>query len=631
MLEFCYLTTLGSIFTLILVIFKSVLIKKYGGSWYYYIWILVLISFCFPYKLDIFQYLYKTPQQNIYTPVFEQNITFQNLTQSNNLISTNNTYHLTVSIEQILYTVYFIGFFAFTVYYILCYYIFLKGLKKTIKEALNTQYLNCLNDICSEMGISKTIKLKQSYINCSPMLIGIINPTIILSTKDYTINEVSMIFKHELTHYKRNDIIYKLFALIVHIIHWFNPISYLALHNINEACEYSCDEAITKKMNEQNKREYGYMLLNQIQSDNSNNLFLTKFVYNNKNILKRRINIIMNDKKYKRVQITLISVLALILCSNFFNLNSINAKEIVQNNEPRKLGVYIPKSEIISTSEEEIQAIYKLEDSSRTNVYKETRSLTDSEQDRLKILRQYYIYGDKKPQRELPLKSGDYDVYFDLENGIFFYPERELTDDELLQIIAWRQKVNLVLSIRYHLEAETTIPENIEINETKAVELAAQSITNLFDVDFSTNSFTVNAVFSQPNSISPNKWQISVTPNYKDKVSDWNYMVWIDAITGEISTLRSNPTYEWTIIDENDKESIYNDKSWIDKAKSIIVQKQKESAKIKEVYIVDNNSNIKNDQRTVDIKLVLDNGSSYIVYLFYPDQSLRGILYTPNK
>lgn len=36
-----------------------------------------------------------------------------------------------------------------------------------------------------------------------------------------------MILKHKLMHHKRNDMIYRLFTIIVHIIHWFNPICYI--------------------------------------------------------------------------------------------------------------------------------------------------------------------------------------------------------------------------------------------------------------------------------------------------------------------------------------------------------------------------------------------------------------------
>lgn len=78
-------------------------------------------------------------------------------------------------------------------------------------------------------------------------------------------------------HHKRNDMIYRLFAIIVHMIHWFNPICYITLCSINEACEYSCDEMVTQNMNTENKIQYGNMLLNQIQYHTKNVCFLLNY------------------------------------------------------------------------------------------------------------------------------------------------------------------------------------------------------------------------------------------------------------------------------------------------------------------------------------------------------------------
>lgn len=56
MINLFYLTILGSLLSIFLIALKNTFIKKYGGVWYYYIWILVLICHCFPYKIDILQY-----------------------------------------------------------------------------------------------------------------------------------------------------------------------------------------------------------------------------------------------------------------------------------------------------------------------------------------------------------------------------------------------------------------------------------------------------------------------------------------------------------------------------------------------------------------------------------------------
>lgn len=70
------LTIIGSIFSLILILLKPILIKRYGGSWYYYIWILVLFSFCFPYKFDLLNYIkFKNVEYN-FTNTIQDNLIF---------------------------------------------------------------------------------------------------------------------------------------------------------------------------------------------------------------------------------------------------------------------------------------------------------------------------------------------------------------------------------------------------------------------------------------------------------------------------------------------------------------------------------------------------------------------------
>ena len=65
-----------------------------------------------------------------------------------------------------------------------------------------------------------------------------------------------MVFMHELTHYKRHDLAIKWFSLFVNAIHWFNPLSYLLCRNISDACEVSCDIAVTKNMTEEEQKLY---------------------------------------------------------------------------------------------------------------------------------------------------------------------------------------------------------------------------------------------------------------------------------------------------------------------------------------------------------------------------------------
>ena len=64
---------------------------------------------------------------------------------------------------------------------------------------------------CPEISeyTSRKIVVRESEKNCSPLMIGIIRPTLILPETDITNEQLHNILAHEITHLKRNDILYK--------------------------------------------------------------------------------------------------------------------------------------------------------------------------------------------------------------------------------------------------------------------------------------------------------------------------------------------------------------------------------------------------------------------------------------
>lgn len=323
------LTLIGSTFTLILVLLKSPLIRKFGGSWYYYIWIPVLFAFCFPYKIDIFKYftnlIPKTAVLYTASDSFIRNNVYQGISaeidRNNTLINTENAAQY---INECLLILYIIGLLIFLLYYIGLYISFRQRIKKSGKEIVNEQYKLCMKNVCSEMGINNEILFLESNTIKVPMFTGIFKPAIVIPAEEFEINELRLILKHELTHFKRKDMVYKTLALAVHIVHWFNPISCITVRIINEACEYSCDETVTKYMNCDERKKYGYMLLNQIKYSSERSTFAAMFSKNSKSILKRRFEIIMNNKKYNYFKVTAAFICAFLLFSNFFELNTID-------------------------------------------------------------------------------------------------------------------------------------------------------------------------------------------------------------------------------------------------------------------------------------------------------------------
>lgn len=75
---------------------------------------------------------------------------------------------------------------------------------------------------------------------------------------------------HELIHYKRKDIYYKWLVQVVWCIHWFNPLLYLVVGEINRLCELSCDEAVISFLElDGERREYAGVLLEAVVPENT--------------------------------------------------------------------------------------------------------------------------------------------------------------------------------------------------------------------------------------------------------------------------------------------------------------------------------------------------------------------------
>lgn len=99
----------------------------------------------------------------------------------------------------------------------------------------------------------------------SPMLTGFLHPFILLPDIELSEEELHLMIRHELTHYRRKDTWWKLAALAVRCIHWFNPIAYRIQDWMDIECESACDEAVLAGESEAVRILYGGTLLKMIR------------------------------------------------------------------------------------------------------------------------------------------------------------------------------------------------------------------------------------------------------------------------------------------------------------------------------------------------------------------------------
>ncbi len=123
----------------------------------------------------------------------------------------------------------------------------------------------CIRDLLASCEKACHVK-KHAELYCVPhlpsaVLAGFFHPCIAIPDKSLTKQELSLIFTHELYHYRRRDLFYKWLVQAVVCIHWFNPFVYFLEREANHACELSCDEAVIQSLPPEWKKAYGDLLL----------------------------------------------------------------------------------------------------------------------------------------------------------------------------------------------------------------------------------------------------------------------------------------------------------------------------------------------------------------------------------
>lgn len=147
----------------------------------------------------------------------------------------------------------------------------------------------------AEAGI-RHLRIRETDLLDAPVMVGFFRPVLYLQEAEFDEEDLRYILAHELTHYRRRDLLYKWFAMVVKSIHWFNPLIYIVSKQIDTECEVSCDVAVTEKMSEQEKNDYMRMILSLVERSRGCPQPLTTQMAGTKKMLIRRFDAIRSGK-----------------------------------------------------------------------------------------------------------------------------------------------------------------------------------------------------------------------------------------------------------------------------------------------------------------------------------------------
>lgn len=289
MLTICTITvSLAAIFFHFL---SPILSKKYNAKWQYFTWLIIVIAFILPIR-PTFDYRVYNPTVPIPATQAKltESITYENI---ETVTQTSNDFSLFSGYEWIAF-IWLMGVFVITTFYIIRHIRFVKLTHRWNEEVNDKQTVTLLAQVSAEMGILNAVQIHICPLISSPIMTGFFKPRILLPTEIYSSGELALIFRHELTHYKRKDLWCKALVLIATIIHWFNPAVYLTARDTNLQCELSCDEAVMQGADDHIRQQYTKTIINTVRQQNKLRPALSTNFQNGRKGVEKRISSILN-------------------------------------------------------------------------------------------------------------------------------------------------------------------------------------------------------------------------------------------------------------------------------------------------------------------------------------------------
>lgn len=538
----------GSIVGIVILIVKTLLKDKVSGKWIYLLWMILIIKLIIPFgpqsSISLFN---KIPSNITNNAIVDSSVIINSALNSNNSYEQENNEYIASNIDEkenkvlsinnngsidenisnlykfinILPLVWMAGFI--TTLFISIFMFFTLNKQVKIKKNIECENIKFI------LEKSKNIMKIKTYINLvvnddirTPALCRLIKPTILFPNTmlDLEDDEIKYILLHELSHYKRKDILVNYLLVLLQCIHWFNPFIWFFFKKIREDMELATDEMVVSKLNEDEYKNYARTIITIIEriSIVPKNIGVLAMA-DDKKILRKRIEMIKNSNLFKNkkklisiIGISCVLILGSILLTsknsltddrvkgNFENLiqykNSYVGDNSNTNNLIQSLGFGSFKERIELSTSESPYAIKTYYNLNNININKNdiknelfiNSIIIFSLIENVDELHYYILdepYSDNlKTKYEFTFTRGDIENRLDLEN-ISYYSSDEEKFNALLQKISKYRKISSSLDEAISNAVKDSIYEDYYLGEldTEAhVILGKKEIENKLDV-----------------------------------------------------------------------------------------------------------------------------------------------------
>ena len=254
-----------SVLAVILMALTPLLSKRYTAKWLYYAWLVIITGLIIPFRFHFTIPLFRVETISATVQHFIP-ARADNVVDAAAKIGTDDLGAAGIPWIQIVGILWLAGIAAFLIYHGLRHARFLRMVGRWSEQADDPQMLGMLESIKNDMEITKQVKLQICSCISSPMMIGFLNPVVLLPRSDFSVDELPYILRHELVHFKRKDLWYKCLVVLATAIHWFNPVVYLMARAIASQCEISCDAVVVNETDRDGRQRYSETIIGAIRA-----------------------------------------------------------------------------------------------------------------------------------------------------------------------------------------------------------------------------------------------------------------------------------------------------------------------------------------------------------------------------
>ncbi len=149
----------------------------------------------------------------------------------------------------------------------------------------------------------------------TPMVFGILRPQVYLPV-EMKPEFYDCVLQHERIHLRHRDYLWKILAYLISIVHWMNPVVWLAYYLLCCDMEKACDEAVTEHLELEGRQEYAAVLLSMATDTTARRIFAAPVCFDEGDIRGRIRHILKCRKtagKLAALAVELCVIVALVL------------------------------------------------------------------------------------------------------------------------------------------------------------------------------------------------------------------------------------------------------------------------------------------------------------------------------